>query len=155
MTETGTLDPVTYQWLVNGTAVPSATQPGFTFNPKDFTDSGGVYQVKVTVTDDVGETALANASLLIGPSTSGNTIVLEPSPSTAGYVAETINSVTVGTFTPGNAVYFFLNSTGNTVTVDPSLTLPTELISFPGGSNTLIGGSGNDTLFSTRESTIP
>ncbi len=148
VTDPGTLDSHTYQWSVNGTPVASATQPGFTFNPKDFSSaSGGVYLVAVSVADDVGETGQANASLLIGPSSTGNQIELSPS---GGQVAETINTVTVGTFTPGNAVYFFLNSTGNSVTVDPLLTLPVELISFPGGLNTLVGGSGNDTLFSAQ-----
>ena len=152
VTDPGTLDSHTYQWSVNGTSVASATQPGFTFNPKDFSPaSGGVYFVAVSVADDVGETGQANASLLIGPSTSGHTIVL--SPSAGGQVAESIDAQTVGTFTPANAVYFFTNSTGNRVTIDPGLTLPAELISTPGGSNTLVGGSGNDTLSAPRGST--
>ena len=149
VTDPGTLDSHTYQWSVNGTPVLLATQPGFTFNPKDFSPaSGGVYLVAVTVADDVGETGQANASILIGPSTSGHAIVL--SPSGGGQVAESIDAQTVGTFTPGNAVYFFTNSTGNRVTIDPGLTLPAELVSTPGGSNTLVGGSGNDTLFSAQ-----
>ncbi len=149
VTDPGALDSHTYQWSVNGTPVPTATQPGFTFNPEDFSpSSGGVYLVAVTVADDVGETGQASASLLIGPSTPGHTIVL--SPSGGGQVSETIDSQTVGTFTPGNTVLFFTNGTGNRVTIDPSLTLPAELISTPGGQNTLVAGSGNDTLFSAQ-----
>ncbi len=156
VTDPGTLDSHTYQWSVNSTPVASATQPGFTFNPKDFSpDSGGVYQVAVTVTDDVGETGQANASLLIGPSNDGNNIVLSESTSDQGpQVTETItplnSAATSHTFAPGNAVYFFTNSSGNFVTIDPSLTLPAELVSTPGGNNTLKAGSGNDTLFSAQ-----
>ena len=77
VTDPGTLDSHTYQWSVNGSPVPSATQPDFTFNPQDFSPaSGGVYLVAVSVSDDVGASAQASASLLIGPSTSGHTIVL-------------------------------------------------------------------------------
>ena len=149
VTDPGTLDAHTYQWSVNGARVPSATQPGFTFNPQDFASAtGGQYLVSLSVADDVGATATVSTSLLIGPTTSNHAIVLKPS--VGGQVAETVDSQTVGTFTPGNSVTFYTQSTHNVVTIDPALALPAELISTPGGSNTLVGGSGDDTLFSAR-----
>ncbi len=149
VTDPGTLDPHTYQWSVNGLTVASATGPGFTFSPHDFSAAlGGQYVVGVVVTDDVGATAQAVASLLIGPSTSSHTIVLLPG--IGGQVAETVDSLAVGTFTPGNSLLFYTESNANRVTVDPALSLPAELVSTPGGSNTLVGGSGDDTLFSAR-----
>jgi Ca2+-binding RTX toxin-like protein len=149
VTDPGTLDPHNYQWSVNGTSVASATQPSFTFNPKDFPPaSGGVYLVAVSVSDDVGASAQASTSLLIGPATSGHTILL--SPGGVGQVAETIDSQPAGTFTPGNTVFFYTGSTNNRVTIDPTLTLPAELVSTPGGTNTLVAGSGNDTLLSAQ-----
>ncbi len=149
VTDPGSLDPHTYQWSVNGTSVASATQPEFTFNPQNFPPaSGGVYLVAVSVSDDVGATGQSSTSIVVGPSTSGHTIVL--SPGGVGQVAETIDSQPVGTFMPGNTVFFYTGSTNNRVTIDPTLTLPAELVSTPGGSNTLVAGSGNDTLLSAR-----
>ncbi|WP_165219276.1 PKD domain-containing protein [Aquisphaera insulae] len=149
VTDPGTLDPHTYQWSVNGIAVAGANQPVFLFNPKDFaTSTGGTYVVSASVGDDVGATSQVTASLLIGPSTPGHTIVLLGAG--GGQVTVTVDAQPVGTFTPGNFVVFYTASTGNRVTIDPSLTQPAALVSTPGGSNTLVAGSGDDTLVSAR-----
>jgi hypothetical protein len=48
--------PYTYQWYLNGTAVPSATHSNWTFTPT----SAGLYTVYANITDSVGMQATSN-----------------------------------------------------------------------------------------------
>ena len=53
---TGGIPPYSYQWILNGTAVPGATNPTWTFTPK----GNGNYNIYLNVTDSLNNKAQSN-----------------------------------------------------------------------------------------------
>jgi len=63
-TMSGGLSPYSYQWYLNGAAVPGATSPTWTFTPT----TTGTYTVYLNITDSVPKTAKSNeASVTVAP----------------------------------------------------------------------------------------
>jgi hypothetical protein len=63
-TVSGGLSPYSYQWYLNGAAVPGATSPTWTFTPT----TTGTYTVYLNITDSVPKTAKSNeASVTVAP----------------------------------------------------------------------------------------
>ena len=63
-TVSGGLSPYSYQWYLNGAAVPCATSPTWTFTPT----TTGTYTVYLNITDSVPKTAKSNeASVTVAP----------------------------------------------------------------------------------------
>ena len=60
-TVSGGTPPYTYQWYLDDSPVPGATNPTWTFTPA----SPGTYEVYLKVTDQVGETAKSNIASVL------------------------------------------------------------------------------------------
>ncbi len=145
-TEPGTLNQLTYQWTLstNGSLYASGSGQTLSFDSVN----GGVYTVAVVVTDQDGATGEASAQVVIGPSTPNNIVIFNPAG--AGLVTITANGTTSSPFAPGNGIIYYARGATNVVEAAPNLTTPIELVGSTGGTNTLIGGAGNDTLVSVQ-----
>ena len=145
-TEPGTLNQLTYQWTLTTNGSTYATGTGQTLS---FTSvSGGVFTASVVVTDQDGATGQASDQVIISPSTTPNTVTFNPAG--GGLVTITTNGATSNPFAPGNAIIYYARGATNVIEADPTLTTPVEFVGSPGGTNTLIGGAGNDTLVSVQ-----
>ena len=140
------LDQLTYQWTLTEGGAPYATGTGQTLSFVSI--SGGVFTATVVVTDQDGATGQAGEQVVVGPSASNNTVVF--SPAAAGLVTITANGTTSSPFAPGNGIIYYARGATNVVEAAPNLTTPIELVGSTGGTNTLIGGAGDDTLVSVQ-----
>ncbi len=143
-TEPGPLNQLTYQWTLstNGSTYATGTGETLTFTSVN----GGVFTASVVVTDQDGATGQASDQVVIGPSAPNNTVSFNPAG--AGLVTMTADGTTSNPFAPGNAIIYYAHGATNVVEAAPTLTTPVEFIGSTGGTNTLIGGAGNDTLVS-------
>jgi len=144
--EPGTLNQLTYQWTISANGSLYATGTGQTLSFDSI--SGGVYTVGGVVTDQDGAAGQATAQVVVGPATANNTVIF--SPAGAGLVTLTANGTTSTPFAPGNGIIYYARGATNFVEAAPNLTTPIELVGSTGGTNTLIGGAGNDTLVSVH-----
>ena len=143
-TEPGTLNQLTYQWTLTTGGVFYASGTGQTLSFVSI--SGGVFTATVVVTDQDGATGQASAQVVVGPSTPNNTVIFNPA--AGGLVTITADGTTSSPFAPGNGIIYYARGATNVVEAAPSLTTPIELVGSTGGTNTLIGGAGDDTLVS-------
>ena len=152
VTDPGTLDSHTYQWSVNGTPVPSATRPASRSTPRTSRRPPGA-STSSAVTCHRRRRCDRRRRPRSAP---GRPFDLGPhdrAPAEPGQaqVAETVDYADRRhVHARRRGLVFYTASASNRVTIDPGLTLPAVLVSTPGGSNTLVGGSGDDTLFSAR-----
>ncbi len=102
----------------------------------------------VVVTDQDGATGQATSQVVVGPATANNTVIFNPA--AGGLVTLTANGATSSPFAPGNGIIYYARGATNFVEAAPNLTTPIELVGSTGGTNTLIGGAGNDTLVSVQ-----
>ncbi len=142
----GTHNQLTYQWTLTTGGAPYASGTGQTLSFVSI--SGGVFTATVVVTDQDGATGQASAQVVVGPSTPNNTVVFNPAG--AGLVTITANGTTSSPFAPGNGIIYYSRGATNVVEASPTLTTPIELVGSTGGTNTLIGGAGDDTLVSVQ-----
>ncbi len=105
-----------------------------------------MFTATVLVTDQDGATGQASAQVVVGPSTPNNTVIFNPAG--AGLVTITANGSTSSPFAPGNGIIYYAQGATNVVEAAPTLTTPIELVGSTGGTNSLIGGAGDDTLVS-------
>ena len=143
-TEPGTLNQLTYQWTLSTGGALYASGTGQTLSFVSI--SGGVFTAQVVVTDQDGATGQASAQVVISPSTPNNTVTFNPAG--AGLVTITANGTTSSPFAPGNGIIYYARGTTNVIEAAPNLTTPVEFVGSTGGTNTLIGGAGDDTLVS-------
>ena len=144
-TEPGTLNQLTYQWTLSANGAPYASGTGQTLSFASI--SGGVFTATVVFNDQDGATGQASAQVVIGPSTPNNTVTFNPAG--AGLVTITANGTTSSPFSPGNGIIYYARGTTNVIEhARPTLTTPVEFVGSTGGTNTLIGGAGDDTLVS-------
>ncbi len=142
----GTLNQLTYQWTLTTGGVLYASGTGQTLSFVSI--SGGAFTATVVVTDQDGATGQASAQVVVGPSTPNNTVIFNPAG--AGLVTITANGTISSPFAPGNGIIYYARGATNVVEAAPTLTTPIELVGSTGGTNTLIGGAGNDTLVSVQ-----
>ena len=141
----GAIETYTYQWSATQNGLPYATGNGRDFS---FTSlPGDSYATTVVVTEPDGDTVTASNLVYNGPALANNTIVV--SPGGTNQVVIVANGNNLGPFA-ANSVVVFGNGATNVIKADPTLTTPVELVGSRGGTNTLVGGAGNDTLMTLK-----
>jgi len=120
-TVSGGIPPYSYQWYLNGSAVPGATADSWTFTPV----SVGVYEVYLNVTDNSGNIAISQtATVSVAPQI---TVSISPM-SMAVIVGEpvTFTSTTSGGYPPYTYQWFFNGAPVSGATSDTWTFTPTE-----------------------------
>ena len=98
-----TQNQLTYQWTLTEGGAPYATGTGQTLSFVSI--NGGVFTATVVVTDQNGATGQAGEQVVVGPSTTNNTVIF--SPAAAGLVTITANGTTSSPFAPGNGIIYY------------------------------------------------
>ena len=136
-----------HQTLINGALSPLDVE--YTYMQKGdmtiqvtATDKDGGVSITATHQVTVAKTKMKDGKLLVGGSTSDDTISLFP-----GSVYVTFDSEpALGPFEPTAGIVVFGLSGDDTISVDPDITLPLEIFGGP-GNDVLVGGGGPNALY--------
>ena len=139
------IDPDTgvFSWTPAG-----ATEPrDYTFKVRVSDDGSPAKSVTSTITITLKTAAIMSGDLVIGGTSVADKIVVKPS-ATAGFLDVLINDNPVESFAR-SAITGKIQARGlegnDQITIDPSLTIPADLIG-GAGNDSLVGGAGNDTF---------
>jgi Chitobiase/beta-hexosaminidase C-terminal domain/Immunoglobulin domain/Immunoglobulin I-set domain len=134
VTATGTA-PLSYQWMMNSTAINGATAANYTTPATSTSNSGEAFTVKVS--NSAGSVTSAAATLTVN---AGTPSAATPTFSVPGGVYTVAQSVALSCSTPSSAIYYTTNGTTPTVSsslyaaaISVSLTETIEAICAAGG----------------------
>ncbi|UCG45557.1 MAG: PKD domain-containing protein [Candidatus Bathyarchaeota archaeon] len=139
--------PYTYQWFLDGIAIPSATYSNWTFTPS----STGSYQLHLKVTDDVSSSAESTIALITarsGPKATFSYTPFHP------HVNETIAFDASASTPNGGAISNYTWSFGDNETIVMTSSIATHVFAIKGNYTVVLIVTDNEGLSDRASQTI-